>query len=128
VATRRNASAALVGALVAWLLRGGVIAVVDGPLRGALEMVLLVAGLVLYLGGAVLAGICLAPDRTAGSVVLWGFVGFAVGSLIFFLAQTMVALVTPSNAGWAWGEAPLWAAAGLGVIVWLSVQDGLDAT
>jgi hypothetical protein len=128
MATRRNASAALVGALVAWLLRGGVIAVVDGPLRGALEVVLLVAGLVLYLGGAVLAGVCLAPDRTTGPVVLRGFVGFAIGSLILFLSQTALGLVTPSNAGWAWGEAPLWAAAGLGVIVWLSVQDGLDAT
>lgn len=115
------------GALVAWLLRGGVIAVVDGPLRSALEILLLLAGLVLYTAGSVLAGLCLAPERTVGPVVLWGFVGFAVGSLIFFIAQTVLGLVAPSDGGWVWGEAPLWAAAGFGVIVWLSVQDGIDA-
>jgi hypothetical protein len=128
MATRGNASAALVGALVAWLLRGGVIAVIDGPLRGALEVLLLVLGLVLYLSGSVLAGVCIAPDREVGPVVLWGFIGFAVGSLIFFIAQTVLGMLAPSNGGWAWGEAPFWVAAGLGVIVWLSVQDGLDAT
>jgi hypothetical protein len=128
VATRGYASAALVAALVAWLLRAGVIAVVDGPWRGALEGFLLALGLLLYLGGSVLAGVSLAPERTAGPLILSGFVGFAAGAVLYFLAQTVLSLVTPSNPGWAWGEAQLWAAAGLGVIVWLSVQDGLDAT
>jgi hypothetical protein len=128
VSTRERASASLVGALVVWLLRAGVIAAIDGPWRGPLEGLLLGVGLLLYLGGSVAAGVSIAPERTAGPVLLWGFVGFATGALVFFLAQTVLSLVTPSHAGWAWGEAQLWAAVGLGVIIWLSVQDGLDAT
>jgi hypothetical protein len=128
VATRGYASGALMGALVLWLLRAGVIAGIDGTWRGVLEGVLLGLGLLLYLVGAVLAGLSIAPERAAGPLLLWGFVGFATGALVFFLAQTVVGLVTPSDAGWAWDEAQLWAAAGLGVVVWLSVQDGLDAT
>ena len=125
--TRGLASKALVAALVAWLLRAGVIAVVDGPWRGPLEGLLLGVGLLLYLGGAVAAGISIAPERAVGPLLLWGFVGFAAGAVLFFLAQTVLGLVTPSGAGWAWAEAQLWVAAGLGMIVWLSVQDGLDA-
>ena len=128
MATRGIASSALFGAVVAWLLRAGVIAVVDGPLRGALEGLLLAVGLLLYLAGSVAAGLSIAPERAAGPVLLWGFVGFAAGAVLFFAAETVIGLVAPSHAGWAWGEAPLWAAAGLGVVVWLSVKDGLDAS
>jgi hypothetical protein len=128
VETRGLASSALVAALVAWLLRAGVMAVIDGPWRGPLEGLLLAVGLLLYLGGAVAAGISVPPEREVGALLLWGFVGFAAGAVLFFLAQTVLSLVTPSGAGWAWGEAQLWLAAGLGVIVWLSVQDGLDAS
>ncbi len=126
--TRGLASKALVAALVSWLLRAGVIAVIDGPWRGPLEGFLLAVGLLFYLGGSVLAGVSLAPERTTGPVILSGFVGFAAGAVLYFLAQTVLGLVTPSDPGWAWGEAQLWVAAGLGMIVWLSVQDGLDAT
>jgi hypothetical protein len=128
VRTRGLASGALVAALISWLLQGAVIAWLDGPLRGPLEVLLLAVGLLMYLAGSVAAGISITPDRTPGPVLLWGFVGFAVGAVIFWLAQAATSLVAPSHAGWAWGEAQLWLAAGLGVIVWLSVQDGLDAT
>jgi hypothetical protein len=128
VRTRRVASGALFGSLVTWLLRGGVIAVVGGPLKTPLEGLLFLIGFLLYLGGSVAAGLAITPERTAGPVLLWGFIGFAAGSVLYVLAEGVLSLVTPSNAGWFWSEAPLWLAAGLGVIVWLSVQDGLDAS
>jgi MFS family permease len=105
-----------------------VILAVDGGWRAPLEGLLLVVGLLLYLAGSIAAGLSVAPTHAPGPLVVWGFVGFAAGSLLFFVAQTVLSLIAPSNAGWVWGEAQLWAAAGLGVLIWLSVQDGLDAT
>ena len=63
------------------------IAVVGGPLKTPLEGLLFLIGLLLYLGGSVAAGLAITPERTAGPVLLWGFVGFAAGSVLYVLAE-----------------------------------------
>ncbi|MGH3456983.1 hypothetical protein [Aeromicrobium sp.] len=109
-----------IGAFVAWVVKGVVIALAGGLGQSPLEGPLFIIGLLLYVLGVAAIGLAVTVGRSTGVRVLGVVAAVAIGVLVTLGLDAIVASIEPADPHWVWEEAQLWIVSGATALGWLA--------